>query len=151
MPVGDYFGYIDESGAVVYVDLNAAEEPSVEGSTGGTMPRGEPGGIGSLSCAVEQLELSAAVPETSGESVILADIISSSSAAKSAEALKLPRAAPLFTIHAASTAEVAAVVAPIGAANLAKYFSSLTSPAPRINCCLCVRKSTMIVYGGVMV
>ncbi|CAM9106705.1 unnamed protein product, partial [Ectocarpus fasciculatus] len=137
---GDFFGYIDETGAVVYMDLNAPD-PDEPADAKGEEEKA------TVFQFVEMADGLPAPAEHKGEE----EAPPAAKESKGEEAF-LEQAEPVAKSTWASDGgehPPPALTAASGAQGLARYFSSLRCPAPRINPCLCVRGSTLYVYGGV--
>jgi hypothetical protein len=163
MDSGDYFGYIDETGNVVYLDLNAPDPDDeaaggAEGKEGTEIAAAKADGSGGVAETVfefSDMKLAAPAPkgeegkgeeskgeeskgeESKGEETFLAEA--------PAEIEKEKEKAPSASAAEPPPPQLSAG----GAGGLARYFGSLSSPAPRINPCIMLRGNTLYVYGGV--
>jgi hypothetical protein len=166
MASGDFFGYIDEAGNVVYVDLNAPEETDPTSNTTTATTTSNSGANSNIAIseeeAIESVFNMITMSDTLASTTTTAggraegkpsaqNMLSGLAAAESKGEEKraaVTASAPVLKHSSSSTSTP--VPAPIGPLNLAKYFSSLTEPAPRINAAVCIKGgSTLVVYGGV--
>jgi hypothetical protein len=142
------FGYIDESGNVVYINMLEDTGADEDGS------------------AAEPLSADIAVPvsvaglslDNSSTVSVAADeaLVGGSSSGKAAvpETTVPSVSSPMkqIAVKAAQSTATQPALTPgaiVCQQNLSKYFLNRTEPSPRINPCIMIRGSTLYVYGGV--
>lgn len=150
---GDFFGYIDESGNVVYLDLNAPDDEdfavgdSKASSAAGDIKSSKGEEVSSVFQfdSMESAVSSVGVPASDTKS----DHGTSGVESKGEELFIGTLTSSTLWATEGSEPPPPSLSAATGAVGLARYFGSLRSPAPRINPCVCVRGCTLYVYGGV--
>jgi hypothetical protein len=142
------FGYIDESGAVVYINMADMEDES-----GSASDTAEGSTDTNITAGVSNLSVSEPAPAPVGVAdvaVIIPNTTPTATASSTVASSSPVKATTLSSFKAAAADPAALTLGAITCQqNLSKYFLNRTEPSPRINPCLMIRGSTLYVYGGV--
>jgi hypothetical protein len=144
---GTFFGFIDESGQVVYMNLDADDDPSTAANAAAVLPIEGTAAV-ALDSQISEGQINLEITQAS--SSLATASISSIPSLTAAPAPSIKPAAVAVAVAASSSSSKAAATAAIAAASMSMgIFEGRHDPHPRIHPCLLMKGNTLYVYGGI--